>query len=121
VKPTAFDDRVIYREIGQKIRNVRQGKLSQEELADKVGLSRVSLCNIEKGKQRVPLHTLLVASACLNVDVRELLPDNNFIAQALSGTNFESSLAASEQEAVFNSSEKMQYAVKDILTLVNSV
>lgn len=48
------------REIGLRIRIARKDKsLSQEDLGLLVGLSRVSIVNIEKGKQSPPIHKLL--------------------------------------------------------------
>lgn len=43
-----------YRRFGEVIRAVREGKkLSQTDVAEQLGISRVSLANIESGRQRV--------------------------------------------------------------------
>jgi transcriptional regulator with XRE-family HTH domain len=64
-----------YKEIGANIRKVRlERKLSQEELANLVGLTRTSLTNIEKGRQHPPLHTFCDLVEQLKVDFSELLP-----------------------------------------------
>lgn len=50
----------VYRELGQRIQRRRKElKLTQEELGSRVGLSRTSITNIEKGRQHVLLHVLL--------------------------------------------------------------
>jgi transcriptional regulator with XRE-family HTH domain len=51
--------------------------LTQEELADKLGLSRTSITNIEKGKQRILAHTVAELAAKLNVSAANLLPQAN--------------------------------------------
>jgi transcriptional regulator with XRE-family HTH domain len=63
-----------YREFGERLRRGREGRLSQSQLADRVGLSRASIANIERGRQRVPLHMLRVFARELGVDPIELLP-----------------------------------------------
>ncbi|GJL85791.1 MAG: hypothetical protein DHS20C02_15660 [Micavibrio sp.] len=60
----------------KKYRN-RLNKMKQQELADKVGLSRTSVANIEAGKQSVSLHQLYSFAEHLQVDVQELLPDSS--------------------------------------------
>ncbi len=64
-----------YKELGANIRKLRlQRELSQEELANLVGLTRTSLTNIEKGRQHPPLHTFCDLVEQLKVDFSELLP-----------------------------------------------
>lgn len=63
-----------YREFGERLRREREGHLSQSQLADRVGLSRASIANIERGRQRVPLHMLRVFARELGVDPISLLP-----------------------------------------------
>lgn len=66
----------IYRVIGKAIRDAREGsKLSQQDLATAVRMSRTSITNLENGNQQVPLHTLYEIAEALRVDVRSLLPD----------------------------------------------
>jgi transcriptional regulator with XRE-family HTH domain len=64
-----------YEELGENIRNHRKRrKLSQDELAKLVSLTRTSLTNIEKGRQHPPVHTLCDIADQLKVDVSELIP-----------------------------------------------
>jgi len=67
-----------YIEFGQNVRRQRQRvgvKLSQDALAKRVGLSRTSVTNIEKGRQQLPLHMLYSFADALGVEPVSLLPD----------------------------------------------
>jgi transcriptional regulator with XRE-family HTH domain len=64
-----------YVQFGQRLREVREGAgLSQTELAHQVGLSRGSIANIEVGRQRPPLHFLVLLARELEVRPADLLP-----------------------------------------------
>jgi len=66
----------IYARFGQQLRRVRkQRKMTQAALADHVQLGRTSVVNIEKGQQRVHLHTVYALARALDVRAAELLPD----------------------------------------------
>jgi transcriptional regulator with XRE-family HTH domain len=69
-------ERDIYREFGRKVADFRhEAHLTQADLARKIGVSRASLANIERGEQRVFLHQLLNIAATLNIqNIRDLLP-----------------------------------------------
>lgn len=65
----------IYEEVGQRIRRIRkQRKLTQGVLADRVSLSRTSITNIEKGRQRLLLHTFAEIAEALQVEPASFLP-----------------------------------------------
>ena len=64
-----------YRELGRRIRFFRDKRRStQQALADGVGLTRTSLTNIEKGRQKVLAHTLVQLADKLAVSLTELIP-----------------------------------------------
>lgn len=64
-----------YRELGRSIRQAREAVgLTQEELAQRVDLSRASVANIERGNQGVALHKFLELSQALGIDPMRLLP-----------------------------------------------
>lgn len=48
--------------------------MTQESLAVKVGMTRTSITNIEKGRQKVLSHILVELANALNVPLVELLP-----------------------------------------------
>jgi transcriptional regulator with XRE-family HTH domain len=49
--------------------------LTQADLADRVALGRTSIVNIERGHQRVHLHTVIALAAALQVPPTELFPE----------------------------------------------
>jgi transcriptional regulator with XRE-family HTH domain len=66
----------LYTDVGSRIRDQRQRrKVSQETLADLVGLTRTSIVNIEKGRHQVLLHTLLQIAEALDTKPTRLIPD----------------------------------------------
>jgi len=73
---TAAEQEIFYKMLGNRIREARVAAgLKQEAFASLLGLSRVSIVNIEKGRQGPPLHLLWDVARVLNLDVLSLLPD----------------------------------------------
>ncbi|SRR5258708_4447435 len=60
--------------IGKKIQTSRKGKLTQEQLAKELKLTRTSITNIETGNQGVQVDALWQISDILGVSIQELLP-----------------------------------------------
>jgi transcriptional regulator with XRE-family HTH domain len=59
---------LFYTELGKHIKEKRiSAKISQEELAKKANLSRVSIVNIEKGIQKIQVHALLLVADILEI------------------------------------------------------
>lgn len=52
----------------------RKGGISQQTLAEELGLTRTSITNIEKGRQPLQLHSLYLIAGSLRVEVKDLLP-----------------------------------------------
>lgn len=53
------DYQAFYAEVGRRIRQAREKRgLSQEALASAVSLTRTSVTNIEKGRQKFLVHTI---------------------------------------------------------------
>jgi len=78
---------LFYNEIGSAISNFRRlNKLSQESLAEKVGMSRASIVNIEKGRQYPPIHLLWQIAEALNLEFGELIPDKNYNSSELNAS-----------------------------------
>ncbi|MBW2662415.1 MAG: helix-turn-helix domain-containing protein [Deltaproteobacteria bacterium] len=68
--------KLIYKIFGLKLRDARKKSgLTQVDLADRVGLSRTSITNIEKGRQGIPLHMLLQLASAVGVQPVGLLPE----------------------------------------------
>src|SRR5438309_347246 len=73
----------LYRDFGQRVRATRSGAgMSQEELGAKIGLSRTSITNVERGAQRIQLHTICRIAKALNVGVITLIPDLSLLEPA---------------------------------------
>lgn len=63
-----------YRDFGRRLCKARAAAgLSQADLAMAIRLTRTSVTNIEKGRQKVLLHTFREILKVLNVDADELL------------------------------------------------
>lgn len=71
-----------YRLIGEMIRAKRNARnWLQEDLANRCGIARTTLINIEKGSQSIPLHSFISISKALGCNFTELLPNLDSIAQ----------------------------------------
>jgi DNA-binding XRE family transcriptional regulator len=67
----------LYQQIGKTIHDLRLAKnprLTQAGLAELLGVTRTSITNIEKGKQRIPLHLLYTLCAKLSVQISDVIP-----------------------------------------------
>jgi DNA-binding XRE family transcriptional regulator len=76
-------NRNYYVVLGRQIAQARQSKMTQEDLALKVSLTRTSIINIEKGRQQLLVHTLVDIAAALGVPVTDLLPPLGDVAHLL--------------------------------------
>ena len=66
----------LYAEVGLLIKKVREDRgFTQNALASMVSLTRTSITNIEKGRQKILLHTLFDIAAALRVKPAELMPE----------------------------------------------
>lgn len=64
-----------YKGVGGRVRALRLAQnITQEALAKLVGLTRTSLTNIEKGRQKILLHTFAELAAALGAPAADLLP-----------------------------------------------
>jgi len=69
-----------YEEVGRRIRDARKRRrppLTQEALGELVSLTRTSITNVEKGRQKFLLHTLAEIAVALQVEPASLLPPSN--------------------------------------------
>ena len=67
--------RDFYRDLGSRIRTKRARRFTQQMLAERVGLSRAAIANIELGRQGVPTHMLARFAEALEVAPIDLLPE----------------------------------------------
>ena len=74
-----MDQEAFYQEVGRRIRDARTRRkppVTQEGLAAVVSLTRTSITNIEKGRQKFLLHTLADIAGALHMQTSELLPES---------------------------------------------
>ena len=65
----------VYARIGATIRSKRRERdWSQETLAQKLGISRAALANIEAGRQRILVHQLYAFAEAVDLRPDQLLP-----------------------------------------------
>jgi transcriptional regulator with XRE-family HTH domain len=73
--PASVLPEAVYDLLGKRIAQFRiEHGLSQESLGEFAGLTRASIANIEKGRQRVFIHQLFRFAQILNTTASELLP-----------------------------------------------
>ncbi len=75
--PMIIDRDKLYAEIGRRVKAAREAqrpKLTQGELAKKLGVERTSITNIEKGIQRATLHFLYSLVQQLELPLQRLFP-----------------------------------------------
>jgi DNA-binding XRE family transcriptional regulator len=86
-----------YHDVGLLIRDARKkaNNMTQEALALSVGLTRTSLTNVEKGRQKLLLHTFTQIAVVLSVQPTDLLPKNQNLPNNLR-SELPSSLAPAE-------------------------
>lgn len=66
----------IYVTLGKTIRALRRSReMTQEHLADELGMLRSSLTQIECGNRRLQIHELLMLSKLFRIPLTALLPD----------------------------------------------
>ena len=74
--PPADAEIRFYEELGQRIQRARRKRgLTQASLASAVGLTRTSIVNVEKGRQKLLAHTVVALSHALDLRFDELLPN----------------------------------------------
>lgn len=71
----------IYAHIGGLIKTRRKHfKLTQEQLASQLSISRASLANIETGRQKILVHQLFSLAAALDMSPADFLPPAAVVA-----------------------------------------
>jgi transcriptional regulator with XRE-family HTH domain len=72
---TAEDDLEFYGRLGDRLREQRRAKgVTQEALANLLGLNRTTVVNLEKGRQRLAVHQLVLIADHLGCEPGDLLP-----------------------------------------------
>src|SRR5215217_5342230 len=88
-------EEAIYRAIGAQLRAVRLAcGVSQEELAERLGIERVTLSRYESGSRTLPLATLVMVAELLRRPIADFLPTSTVIPESASI----SAVASSQQD-----------------------
>jgi transcriptional regulator with XRE-family HTH domain len=73
-----YQEDEFYKLIAEKVRMARQAaNLNQAELAEKIGIKRTSITNIENGQQKIQIYTLHLISETLHLPIFALLPTSD--------------------------------------------
>lgn len=98
------DEETIYREFGKRVAvRRRELRMTQKDLSGRIGLTRASVANIERGQQKLPLHQVYRIAYHLGLSTpADLLPA--FGDELASGAF----LALSRTSEALNSSELAQ-------------
>lgn len=82
-----IDEKLLYSTIGKRLKLIRSTSagrnLTQDRLAQEVGLERTSITNIEAGNQRIPVHVLFELCKALGVGLSEVLPSIEDVSNEL--------------------------------------
>ena len=94
----------LYRHIGALIRSHRKKfkpRWTQEKLANRLGISRASLANIEIGRQTIPVHQLYAFAEALKLSPADfLLPANDAGAREDWGNKLPDDLNPQQKEQI---------------------
>ena len=72
---TYNNESAFYALLGERIRSARRSKrLDQEHFAISIGLTRTSVINIEKGRQRPSVYQICMMAQILDVQLIDLIP-----------------------------------------------
>jgi transcriptional regulator with XRE-family HTH domain len=102
---------LVQREFGGRLKRVRREKgMKQMTLGNRLGLSRTSISNIERGDQRVALELAYQVAHILGVSLRELLPTLEEVTPS-EGTRV---LTASDRPLVSGAEEEVLKVVFEV-------
>lgn len=98
-------ENVFYEKIGQKISSLRNKKaIKQDDLAQLLSLSRASVVNIEKGRQKISVFDLIKISKFLNVELKEIIPETthfDFEVKNIIGFGIDKSILNNPKSSVY--------------------
>jgi transcriptional regulator with XRE-family HTH domain len=92
----------LYLAFGRALRSARkEAELTQNDVARRVGLSRTSITNIERGSQHISLHQLFLLASAVGVEPATLLPDGDAALEELVPAAALQGLHADDEEKEF--------------------
>lgn len=96
-----MSDMELYRRLGRAVAE-RRGELgfTQGDVAERIGLSRASLANLENGRQRIMVHQLFgLVNALKLKSILELVPDTWMSGEPLPKVRVSGSTLSSQERA----------------------
>lgn len=110
---------IFYNDLGEKIKVERlRQRISQEELANYLGLTRSSIINLEKGRHRPSVYQLIQIAAMLNIEYTKLIP----VALQVNRNTTTNKELKEKVQSILDPGEfddKAKNAVLDFLSLIN--
>ena len=100
-----MSDMELYRRLGRTVaKRRRELGLTQSDIAEKLGLSRASLANLESGRQRIMVHQLFALANALKLkSILDLVPETWVPLEPLPEIKVSgSTLSPQQQSAVEN-------------------
>ena len=99
----------VNKHFGQRLASARRARgITQSGLAKRIGRSRITIANLEAGKQNVQLHQVFALAEAINAQISELIPDITSVSKQLdlasSDGDFLVSLAKSTLQNMFRGS-----------------
>jgi transcriptional regulator with XRE-family HTH domain len=93
----------LYQRLGRALRDARDAAgLTQREVAERIGLTRSSVANIERGSQHIALHQLFLLAHAVGAEPRDILPADDVAIEDLLPAKARKRLAeASPEEREF--------------------
>lgn len=109
----------LYSTLGERIKDARTKiGMSQEVLGDQLGLTKASIANIEKGRQRPMVHTLLEVAKVFRIQPIDLLPMLDIPPQ----TNTSERLVASFAQNIISDTKKVDKGTEQaVLKFVSDI
>jgi len=101
------DRQKLYEAVGRRVREARKAaKLTQEDLASRVSLTRTSVTNIEKGRQKLLLHTLFELASAMKTPVNRLIPESEPAERVQIERELNSGLSKAERDWIISEVSK---------------
>ena len=96
-----MSDMELYRRLGQTVaKRRRELRLTQSDIAEKLGLSRASLANLENGRQRIMVHQLFALVNALELkSILDLVPKTWVPPEPLPGIKVSDSTLSTQQKS----------------------
>ncbi|MFO0806451.1 MAG: helix-turn-helix transcriptional regulator [Gemmataceae bacterium] len=109
-----IDELLLHSLVGKEIRNARvKRQLTQAALAEAVGLTRVSITNIERGRQRLSILTLFQIAAALGLEPAVLVPRRARVVRASTDAVVPNTVSASVRDAIVSAIGPVNTKKKD--------